>query len=458
MKKSYYLLIPLALFFGTIANAQSGIINTVAGDGLPGFAGDGTSATNAKFDTIQFIAIDDSDNIYVADAQNNRIRKIYKQTGIIATIAGTGTPGYTGDYGQAVSADIDYPVAIAIGPNNDVYFTDGGNGVVRKITKATGVINTIAGTGIFGNSGDDSAATHCRFEAPTGIAVDAAGNVYIADADTGNSCVRVVSVSNGNIYAFAGTGVHGFSGDGAAATAAQLNQPLGITLDNMGNLYVADWQNAVVRKINIASGIITTVGGIAGNFQPVLTNGTATGVPISYPTDVACDNSGNIYVSDVGTGVIREITPSNGNEMMVAGNGLAGFGGDGGQALDAELYYPFAVSVDAASNIFIGDLLNFRVREVNAYNLAIPTISTSGDFSIYPNPTNNILNIAFSPSSNPNGSTIEIMDATGRTIAHAPLIVVDSQASVEVSVLPAGMYFVKVSDNTSTGVIKFIKE
>ena len=153
MKKAYFLLLPLAFFFGTKTQAQAGYINTVAGDGIAGFAGDGTAATTAKFDTIQFIAVDDSDNIYVADAQNNRIRKIYKQTGIIATIAGNGAAGYAGDYGLAVNAEIDYPVAIAIATNGDVYFTDGGNGVIRKITKSTGVINTYAGTGIYGNWG-----------------------------------------------------------------------------------------------------------------------------------------------------------------------------------------------------------------------------------------------------------------------------------------------------------------
>ncbi len=457
MKKLTFLLLAVSSSLATI-HAQSGIINTIAGDGIAGFAGDGTSATNSKLDTIQFIAVDDSDNVYIADAQNNRIRKVYKQTGIIATIAGTGTPGYTGDYGLAVNAAIDYPVAIAIGPGGDVYFTDGGNGVVRKITKSTGVINTFAGTGIFGNSGDDSAATNCRFEAPTGIAVDNLGNVYIADADTGNSRVRVVDAANGNIYAFAGTGRHGFSGDGAAATAAQLNQPLGISLDNSGNLYIADWENAVVRKVTISSGIISTVAGIHGVFTPELTNGTATSVPISYPTDVACDVNGNVYISDVGTGVIRELTPSNGNETMLAGNGLPGFDGDGGQALNAELNYPFAVALDGASNIFIGDLLNFRIREVNAYVSTVPEISASGNFSVYPNPVSNILNIAFSATYNSAQSTLEIMDITGRAIINSPLSIVNSNASVDVSTLSAGMYFIKISNTASSEVVKFIKE
>ncbi len=441
-----------------ILNAQSGVINTIAGDGIPGFAGDGTSATNSKFDTIQFIAVDDSDNVYVADAQNNRIRKIYKQTGIIATIAGNGAAGYTGDYGQAVNAELDYPIAIAIGPGGDVYFTDGGNGVVRKITKSTGIIHTIAGTGIFGNSGDDSAATNARFEAPTGIAVDNLGNVYVADADTANSRVRVVNAGNGNIYAFAGRGPKGFSGDGAAATSAQLNQPLGISLDNMGNLYIADWENAVVRKVNISSGIINTVAGIQGNFTPVLTNGTATGVPISYPTDVACDQWGDVYITDVGTGVIRELTPSNGNETMVAGNGQAGSAGDGGQALSAELNYPFAVAIDGAFNIYIGDLLNFKVREVNAYASAVPEISASGSFSIYPNPVSNTLSIAFSAFYNTDKTTLEIMDITGRTIVNSKLSIVNSKASVDVSSLSKGMYFIKVANATSSEVVKFIKE
>jgi sugar lactone lactonase YvrE len=459
MKKVSLLLLPIALFLGTAANAQLGYINTVAGDGIAGFAGDGTSATTAKFDTIQFIAVDDSENIYVADAQNNRIRKIYKSNGLITTIAGTGAAGYAGDYGLAVNAEINYPVAIALDANANVIFTDGGNGVVREITKTTGVIHTIAGTGIFGPWGNDSAATACRFEAPTGIAVDASGNIYVADADPSNSVVRVIDAANGNIYAFAGTtGVHGFGGDGAAATAATLNQPLGISLDNMGNLYIADWENAVVRKVNISSGIISTVAGIHGNFTAVLTNGPATSVPISYPTDVACDSHGNVYITDVGTGVIRELTVSNGNENMVAGDGAAGFAGDGGPALGAELDYPFAIALDPSNNFYIGDLLNFRVRKVNAYSLSIPEISTSGSFEIYPNPVSSMLNIAFSSDYNTANSTLEIMDVTGRTIVNSPLSIVNSQSCVDVSSLPTGMYFIKVSNAKDSQVVKFIKE
>jgi trimeric autotransporter adhesin len=456
MKKAYLLLLPVALL-SAAASAQSGIINTVAGDGIAGFAGDGTSALTAKFDTMQFIALDDSANIYIADAQNNRIRKVYAKNGLITTIAGNGVAGYTGDYGLAVNAEIFYPVAIGIGPNGDVYFTDNGNGVVRRITKSTGIIHTFAGDGIGGSSGDDSAATNAKFESPTGIAVDGSGNVYISDA--GNSNIRVVLASDSDIYEFAGIGTAGYSGDGGPASAAELNEPLGIALDNLGNLYVADWHNALIRKINISSGTISSVAGIAGNFTPTLTNGPATGIPISYPTDVACDKLGNFYISDVGTNVIRGISASSGYEFVVAGEELNGYSGDGGPATSAELNYPIGVGLDTNSNIYIADLLNFRIRIVSSTPLAVPQISASGSFAIYPNPVSNNLNIVFSSTYTSGRNTIEIIDITGRTVTSLDNEVApNSTLSVDVSTLSSGMYFIKVADKTSSQVFKFIKE
>ncbi|HTB31164.1 MAG TPA: T9SS type A sorting domain-containing protein [Bacteroidia bacterium] len=454
MKKAYLLFLPVTIFFGSVAMAQPGIINTVAGDGLAGFAGDGTSAITAKFDTMQFIAVDDSENIYVADAQNNRIRKVYKTTGIIATIAGTGTPGWTGDYGAAVHAEIYYPVAIALDNASNIYFTDNGNGIVRKITKSTGVINTIAGDGNGGNTGDDSLATKATFLSPEGIAVDNAGNVYVGDA--GNNRIRVIRSDN-NIYAYAGSGAKGYAGDGGPAIAAEMNTPLGITVDNNGNLYIADWLNDVVRKVD-NSGNITTFAGIAGNNAATNATGPATAVPISSPTDVKCDVSGNVYISDVGTSIIREVNVSTNIGVAVAGNTISGFGGDGGQALAAELQYPLGVAVDNSSNIYIEDLLNFRVREVNSYIVGIENILASGKFAVYPNPANSNLTIVFPDNYNASNNALEILDVTGRSIVNSPLTIHNSQMSVDVSTLPSGMYFIKIGNGNSSQLEKFIKE
>jgi hypothetical protein len=462
MKKVYLLLLPVALFMGTLVNAQSGNINTIAGIGSPaGFAGDGAAATNAKFDTIGYIAVDDSGNVYIADAQNNRIRKVYKQTGIIATIAGNGVAGWTGDYGPAVNSEVYYPFGIAVddsAPAN-VYFSDNGNGIVRKITGRTGIINTIAGNGIGGFTGDDSAATNATFMDPTGVAVDNAGNVYIAD-DISNT-VRMVNHTNGNIYLYAGNGTRGFSGNGGSATTAQLHRPEGIAFDNnTGNLYIAEDSNFIVRVVD-ASGVINTFAGIQGNSTATFANGPATTIPISEPTDVACDAFGNVFISDVGTDVIRVIKVSDNFEIVSAGNSINGFSGDGGSALLAELNYPISVCVDPSGNVYVGDLLNFRIREYSSLVSAVPEISASGNLEIYPNPTTSSLNIVFPVTYNSGLNTIELIDITGRTIT-----TFDKETEpgttmpVDVSAFSTGMYFVKVTDNTNrtSQVFKFIKE
>ena len=375
MKKAYLFLLPCALFIGSLISAQSGIINTVAANGIAGFAGDGQPATNAKIDTIGYTAVDDSGNIYISDAQNNRIRKVYAKTGLMTTICGTGTAGFSGNYGSAVLADIYYPFGIAVDHNFNVYFADNGNGMIRKIDQSTGIITPFAGTGNGGNTGNGGSADTATFDDVVALAVDAAGNVYVSDDVAG--CVRVIMASNHNIYQYAGNNTAGYTGDGFPATAAQLSFPLGIAIDNSGNLYIADWKNFVIRKVD-ASGIITTFAGIAGNNNYNNASGPATAVPISSPTGVACDRKGFVYVADAGDNVIRQINPNTNYDLVVAGDANAGYNGDNIVATTADLNYPFTVSVDTNANIYIGDLLNFRIREVGANTTAVPSVSSTG--------------------------------------------------------------------------------
>lgn len=457
MKKAYLFFLPATLFISTLVSAQAGYINTIAGDGIAGYAGDGQSALNAKIDTIGYTAVDDSGNVYIADAQNNRIRKVYAATGVIATIAGTGTAGETGDYGSATLAELYYPFGICVDHNRNIYFTDNGNGVIRKINQATGIITKFAGTGNGGNTGNGGKADTATFDDPTGITVDAAGNVYVAD-DIG-SCVRKINASDSIINLYAGNNVHGYSGDGGQATNAELNNPLGISMDNNGNLYIAEWKEFTVRKVD-ASGVINEFAGIPGNNTYTTASGpSATSIPMGSPTGVACDKFGNVYISDAGNGVIRQINGTNGYDYVIAGSPTIGFSGDGGPAVNAELNYPLSVSVDSNFNLYVGDLLNFRIRKVNGGPTAVPEISATGNFAIYPNPANSSLNIQFSGTYANGDNNIEIIDLMGRTVStYQKNVKPNSTFTADISSLASGMYFIKISNNSSYSVVKFMKE
>ncbi|HTA26902.1 MAG TPA: T9SS type A sorting domain-containing protein [Bacteroidia bacterium] len=457
MKKAYLFLLPVSLFIGTLANAQVGYINTIAGDGIAGFAGDGQPATNAKIDTMGFTAVDDSGNVYIADAQNNRIRKVYAQTGIMATIAGTGVAGWTGDYGSAVFAELYYPFGIAVDHNRNIYFSDNGNGVIRKINQNTGIITTFAGTGNGGSPGNGGPASAATFHDPAGVAVDAAGNVYVSDDVA--SCVRKINVTDSIITLYAGDTIHGYSGDGGQATAAELNNPLGIAFDNNGNLYICEHAEFTVRKVD-ASGIISEFAGIPGNNAYTTASGpSATSIPMGSPTGVSCDKLGNVYIADAGNSVIRQINGTNGYDYAIAGSPAIGFSGDGGPAVDAELNYPFTVSVDLNFNLYIGDLLNFRIRKVNGGPTAVPEISAGGSFAIYPNPASSTLNIQFSGTYTNGNNTIAIEDMMGRTVAsYEKTVKPNFTFTTDISKLANGMYFIKISNADSYSVLKFIKE
>ena len=230
-------------------SAANGNISTVAGKGpgYIGYDGDGGLATQSKIWNPYSVACDATGNIYFADAQNNAIRMVAFSTGKISTIAGLGpnSPGYTGDNGPAISARLREPQGVAIDGNGNIYISDTGNKVIRKI--ADGVITTIAGTGVAGYTGDNGPATSATFVALKGLDLDGENNIYIADS--GNNVIRRIDAVTGKITTVAGTGTAGYSGDGGIATAAQLSSPLGVVLDSQGNLYIADSQNSVIRIV-----------------------------------------------------------------------------------------------------------------------------------------------------------------------------------------------------------------
>ena len=333
-------------------DAASGLLTLVAGNGTEGYSGDNGPAVSAQLHAPCGLAIDSAGNIYISSSWDNVVREV--SAGIITTIAGTGTPGYTGDNGSAAAAQLNNPFGLAVDSDGNLYIADTGNNVVREIS--AGIINTVAGNGTRGFAGDNGPATTALLSSPKSIAVDASGNLYIAD--TGNNRVR--SVSAGVIGTVAGNGVLGFMGDNGPAVSAQLNVPNGIALDASGNLYIADYNNDCIRKV--AAGIIST---IAGKGTPGFSGdgGLAAQAQLNLPYVIAFDPTGNLYIADFGNNRLR-IVGVNGVIYTAAGNGTAGFNGDSGSPVSAQLHFPSGIAFDTAGNLYFADYENNRVREI----------------------------------------------------------------------------------------------
>ena len=315
-------------------------IATVAGSGS---LGDGGPATAAQIGSIQGIAADRWGNLYLSDTDHNRIRKI-DTTGTITTVAGTGVAGFSGDGGPATSAQLNLPYGIAVDLAGNLYIADLNNSRVRRVTP-DGAIQTYAGSGGQGSSGDGGPATSAQMLEPRNVAVDAAGNLYISEF--GGNRVRKVT-PDGRIATAAGTGIAGYSGDGNPATMAQLAFPAGLAVDRQGDLYIADSQNQRIRKV-LPSGQISTV-----------LDGTRA-FTLLTPIAVAVDLAGDIFVADA-TSLVHEYTGVNA-WVTAAGAGAAGFSGDGGPATAAQLTQPRDLSADLNGNLYIAD--QNRVRKVD---------------------------------------------------------------------------------------------
>jgi trimeric autotransporter adhesin len=342
----------------------NGVISTVAGTGSYGYSGDGGIATSAALSYPRGVATDASGNIYIVDAGNDRIRMVTKSAGIISTVAGTVSYGYSGDGGIATSAKLYSPEGVAIDASGNIYIADTGNSRIRIVTKSTGIISTAAGIGSPGYSGDGGIATSAALNYPYGVAIDASGNIYIADAD--NYRIRMVTKSTGIISTVAGTGSSGYSGDGGIATSAALSYPYGVAIDASSNIYIADTHNHRIRMVTKSTGIISTVAGTV-SYGYSGDGGLATSAALNLPRGVAIDASGNIYVADAGNNRIRMVTKSTGIISTVAGTGSYGYSGDGGLATSAALNYPYGVAIDASGNIYIADTHNHRIRMFSLY-------------------------------------------------------------------------------------------
>lgn len=350
----------LKLFAGLLvaafaASAQQYNITTVAGDGGQGYVGDGGPATQAGFALPTRVALDSKGKLYIVDYLSYVVR-VVDTSGNITTLAGNGTSGFLGDTLTGTQVAFSTIHGIAVDGSGNVFLADTGNSRIRRIDGTSGVVSTFAGNGTFGYTGDGGAASAAEIERPGSIAIDSSGNLYVPDYAA--SVVRKIT-SSGTISTFAGTGTFGNAGDGGPATKALLGAPVAVAVDPAGNVYVSDSTYGVIRKITSD-----------GNIQTV-----ATGVDAqSFGVDAA----GNIYYPNYLNNTVNRIAPG-GAQLAIAGNGTPGYSGDGSFALNAQLNYPYGVLLDGKGNIYVADAYNYSVRLLTPISSPLAIVSAASN-------------------------------------------------------------------------------
>ena len=342
-------------------NYQTNIIQTIAGTGEPGYAGDGGPATQALLREPFMCAFDRQGNLYVAEAPNHCVRRIDKDTGVITTVAGTGASGYSGDGGPATQATFNEPYSLEIDGNGDIYIVDRLNAVVRKVDASTGVITTAAGTGEPGYSGDGGPGNQAQLREPNDCFLDGRGGLLIADIQ--DQRIRRLDLASGIITTFAGNGEKVRGGDGGPAIDASILGARAVCMDSKGNTYIAEREGNGVRKVD-ANGVMST---LAGDGERGYTGdgGPALAATWGAPKAIRCDLHDNIVVVDTENHAIRRIDASTGIVTTIAGGHLGGEG-DGGGATDAGMDRPHGCCLDQEGNLYIADSNNHRVRVVGA--------------------------------------------------------------------------------------------
>lgn len=413
-----------------IREISAGVIHTVAGNGTD-FGGDNGPANAAQLSLTGGIAVDSAGNVYISDTFNSRVREV--SGGVITTVAGNGTDSYSGDNGPATGAGLGLPLGLAVDASGNLYIADYTNLVVREVSH--GIITTIAGTGALGFSGDGGPAVNAKLGPPSGVALDSDGNLYIADPFNH----RVRKVSNGVITTVAGNGTNGYGGDGGLATSAQLSAPTALAVDSSGNLYILDSTSQVIRKVS--GGVITTiagsgVGGFAGDKGPA----AQARFGFFSISGISVDSSGNLFVTDTYNGRIREV--SNGIVTTIAGTGGFGYSGDGDSATSAVFYAPTALAGDSSGNLYVG---NFR-GPVRMLTPVVPTaLTTSVSLISSLNPSSLAQPVTFTAmvatTGGPTGAgatgTVQFSDGT-KTLATVP--VRGGQATFTTSSLGGGAH------------------
>jgi sugar lactone lactonase YvrE len=412
------------------------IINTIVGNGSNGYTGDGGPATAAALAWPRSVAVDGTGKLVIADTWNHVIRRVDLRSGLITTVAGSGQDGNSGDGGQATKAALGLPAQVVEDSLGDLFIVDLGTNVVREVDAQTNLIDTIVG-------GPASAA---QLNWPQGIAIDADGNLYIAD--TWNNVIREVSHATGLISTIAGTGLPGYSGDGGPASAAQLQQPIGIAVDSAGNVFFADNSNNVIREVFRKSGLIETIAG-KGTKGWSGDGGPAVNAELNDPLGLALDGAGNLLIADCDNNLLREVNLRAGTISTLASDISRDFRGDSTPTALADLYHPWGLAVDSAGNVFVADMENSRIREINANSkLSITIAPLASTTAVATSIDGQTLTISATVSAavgsgTPSG-TVDFYDNT-TAVDLGQAVLVGGRASLSTTKLAAGSHCIKAS-------------
>jgi hypothetical protein len=425
------------------ANAQT--ITTIVGTGTAGFSGDWGPPLLAEINTTNALCFgaagSDNGSLYLVDQINERIRAVKLGLGgVIYTVAGNGIEDYCGDSLHATAECINWPGGVACDAHGNVYIGDYNNQRIRKVD-VFGYIHTIAGTGIPGFSGDGGPASAAQFYNPYNVVVDQIGNLFIADQY--NHRIRKIDTA-GIITTVAGNGTPAWSGDGGQATNASLSYPNYVHIDALDRLYITDNGNHIIRRVD-TNGVITTVagngtGGFSGD------GGPATNAQLKYPTGASVDHYGNLIIADAFNYRIRKVDAVTHHISTIAGTGVSGSTGDGGPATAATLNYPMDIAFDNANNIYFPDYYNNKIRMISApESVATPAIQTH--CFIQPNPSNGTFEVNWS-NLEPGQVSVQVFDLLGRQIAMNELQTQGATGSVKFALESAsdGIYVVRLSN------------
>lgn len=445
IRKASSLKIKLAgalLFSAFIGNSQQ--VSTLAGSTNPGSV-NGIN-TEASFTNPFGIATDGQGHLYIADAGNNEIRCISLTTGEVTTIAGSTEAGYAD--GQDTSARFFYPTGVACDGQGNLFVTDCYNNRIRKIVLATGMVSTFAGSGA--SAGDDGIGTAANFYQPCGIVCDGDGYLYIAGGL--NSAIRKINIATAQVTTLAGSTCMG-SHDGKGS-AASFNYPSSLTLDGQGNLYVVDEGNNEIRKVVIATGVVTTV---AGSTSWGSTNGAGNVAKFNAPYGIAADGQGNLYITDGDNNEIRKMVIATG--MVSTYVGTKTEGATNGTGAVVTFNSPRGIVADASGNLYVADYGNNQIRTISSLFTGVENVTETASLSVYPNPAKQNINFNFGNNKTEH-ATLRIIDAMGREVVNMPeTISANEPVIVDINTLATGTYFAQaVLDDNSAQTIRFIKQ